>query len=65
MKKHILNFAAVAMIIGAIASGCSSQKNASGSDTTKMKDTSKMATPAPAAADTAKKDTMKKDTTHH
>ena len=62
MKKYILNFALVAAMIGSIAAGCSSQKTAGSSDTTK-KDTSKVVTPAP--ADTMKKDTMKKDTTHH
>jgi len=57
MKKHILGLALIAAMIGSIATGCSSQKKASGSDTTK-KDTSKVTAPAPA-------DTMKKDTTHH
>ncbi|ASU34641.1 hypothetical protein [Mucilaginibacter xinganensis] len=59
MKKQILNFALIAAMIGSIASGCSSSKNAGTSDTTK-KDTAKMTVP-PAA----KPDTMKKDTTHH
>jgi hypothetical protein len=60
MKKQILSLA----LIGTIASSCSSQKNASSSDTT-SKDTSKMSAPA-STADTIKKDTsMKKDTTHH
>jgi|APCry1669191515_1035360.scaffolds.fasta_scaffold197794_1 hypothetical protein len=65
MKKQVLNFVLVAAVIGSIVSGCSSQKNASEGDTTKMKDTTKMSAPA-AAPDTAKKDTaMKKDTTRH
>jgi hypothetical protein len=62
MKKYILNFALVAAMIGSIAAGCSSQKTAGSSDTTK-KDTTKTVPPAP--ADTTKKDTTKKDTTHH
>jgi hypothetical protein len=64
MKKQILSFALVAAMIGSIAAGCSSSKNASGSDTSKM-DSGKMTTPP--ATDTAmKKDTgtMKKDTSH-
>jgi hypothetical protein len=61
MKKQILSLALIAAMIGTIASSCSSQKNASSSDTT-SKDTSKVSAPA----DTMKKDTsMKKDTTHH
>jgi hypothetical protein len=63
MKKQILSFALVAAMIGSIAAGCSSSKNASGTDTAKM-DSGKMT--APAATDTAmKKDTgkMKTDTT--
>lgn len=56
IKKQILTFALIAGMIGAIATGCSSSKSASGSDTTK-KDTAAMK-PMPT-------DTMKKDTTHH
>lgn len=63
MKKHILSFVLVAAVIGSIATGCSSKKNVSGSDSTSVKDTTKMTTPPPSA--TAPPDTMKKDTTHH
>jgi hypothetical protein len=64
MKKQILSFTLIAAMIGTLASSCSSQKNASSSDTT-SKDTSKMSAPA-SATDTMKKDTsVKKDTTHH
>jgi ABC-type glycerol-3-phosphate transport system substrate-binding protein len=55
-------------LVGILAAGCSSSKSASGTDTTTVKDTSKMVTPM---TDTSKKDTMmkkdtmKKDTTHH
>lgn len=62
MKKQILSVALVASMIGAIATGCSSEKKAaSGSDSTKV-DSASTTTPAPAAADTMKKDTAKKDT---
>jgi len=62
MKKQVLTFALIAGMIGAIATGCSSSKTASDSDTTK-KDTTAM---KPMPADTMKKDTgMKKDATHH
>ncbi|HEY4323376.1 MAG TPA: hypothetical protein VGN20_05300 [Mucilaginibacter sp.] len=59
MKKHILSFVLITAMIGSIAASCGSSKNATSSDSTKM------STPAPAAADTAKKDTTKKDTTKH
>jgi hypothetical protein len=61
MKKQISNFVLAAAIIGTMAAGCSSSKNAGTSDTTK-KDSAQTSTPAatPAATDTAKK-----DTTHH
>ncbi|HWZ35619.1 MAG TPA: hypothetical protein VNW51_05630 [Mucilaginibacter sp.] len=37
MKKQILSFALAAMMIGSIAAGCSSEKNAgNAADTTKM-----------------------------
>ena len=63
MKKKILSFALILATTGAIISGCSSQKAASSdSDSTKMRDSSRMSTPA---TDTIKKDTMKRDTTHH
>jgi hypothetical protein len=63
MKKQILSFAVVAMLIGGIATGCSSEKKAGdGSDSTKMDSTSQSA-PAPAAADSAKTDSGKTDTT--
>lgn len=62
MKKQILSFAVVAMMIGGIATGCSSEKKAGdGSDSTKMDSTSQSA-PAPAATDSTAKDTTKKDT---
>ena len=64
MKKQILTLALAAAMIGALATGCSSSKSASGSDTTSVKDTTKTGAP-PAAVDTLKKDTTKKDTTHH
>lgn len=60
MKKNILNFALVMVMIGTIAAGCSSKKKTSGSDSTST-DTAKMTKP-----DTMKKDTGKmstKDTT--
>jgi hypothetical protein len=61
MKKQILNLALVATMVGAIATGCSSEKKAnSGSDSTKMDSAS--TTPPAATTDTAKTDTMKKDT---
>ncbi|PWK79310.1 hypothetical protein LX99_01767 [Mucilaginibacter oryzae] len=61
MKKQFLSFALVAAMIGAVATGCSSEKKAGdGSDTTKMDSTSQS---APAGADTMKTDTTKKDTT--
>ncbi|WP_144912330.1 hypothetical protein [Mucilaginibacter frigoritolerans] len=64
MKKQILSFAVIVAMICTITSSCSSQKNASSSDTT-SKDTSKMSAPA-STVDTIKKDTaVKKDTTHH
>lgn len=62
MKKQILSLALVATMIGAIATGCSSEKKAGGSDSTST-DTSKMATPAVTTDSTAKPDTAKKDTT--
>lgn len=57
MKKQILSFALVATMIGSIAAGCSSEKKASGSDSTAT-DTSKMT-----SLDTSKKDTGKMSTT--
>jgi hypothetical protein len=61
MKKKILSFALVATMIGAIATGCGSAKEASdGSDTSKS-DTSS-ATRAPATDTPIKKDTTKTDT---
>ena len=63
MKKQILILALATAMIGALATGCGASKSASGSDTTSIKDTSKVVTPA--ATDTAKRDTAKKDTTHH
>jgi hypothetical protein len=66
MKKHMISLVLVAAIIGSIAAGCSSQKNAAaGSDSTAVKDTTKVSTPATATPDTTKKDTMKKDTAKH
>jgi hypothetical protein len=63
MKNQILNFVLVAAIVGSIAAGCSSQKNATNSSdsSAKMKDSTKMNNPAPAAStpDTAKRDTTK------
>jgi ABC-type glycerol-3-phosphate transport system substrate-binding protein len=61
MKKQILILALVAAMVTAIASGCSSTKDASGgADSTKV-DSASTTTPAPAATDTTKKkDTSKK-----
>lgn len=63
MKKQILSLALVAAMIGAIVTGCNSEKKASsGSDSTKM-DSASTTTTAPASTDTtAKTDTAKKDT---
>ena len=64
MKKQILTIGLIAALIGSIATGCSSKKNMSSSDST-AKDTSKMA-PMPMKTDTGMhKDTMKRDTVHH
>ena len=66
MKKQILSFALALIVIGSIATGCGSSKNAeNGSDTTKVKDTTKVAAPVTPAPDTTKKDTTKKDTVKH
>jgi len=63
MKKQILSFALVAAIIGSIAAGCGSSKDASSADST---GTRKDTTTTKMSTDTMKKDTsMKKDTTHH
>jgi len=57
MKKQILSLVLVAMMFGAVASGCSSTKKTDGSDSSSVtKDTTKM-------TDTSKTDTTKKDTT--
>jgi len=66
MKKQILTIGLIAALIGSIATGCSSKKSMSSSDSTK-KDTSKLTPPAPMkATDTAtKRDTLRKDTIHH
>ncbi|MBB6127819.1 hypothetical protein [Mucilaginibacter lappiensis] len=61
MKKKILSLALVATMIGTIASGCSSEKKAGGSDSTST-DTSKMTSPAAKTDTAAKPDTTKKDT---
>ncbi|EHQ30228.1 hypothetical protein [Mucilaginibacter paludis] len=61
MKKKILSFALVTAMIGSIAVGCSSTKNAGGTDSTTVKDSGMSTTPA--VTDTAKKDTTKTDTT--
>ncbi|HEK20136.1 hypothetical protein [Mucilaginibacter sp.] len=64
MKKQILSFAATAMIIVSIATGCSSEKATNGSDSTKTDSTTTMAPgDTTKAADTVMKDTTKKDTT--
>lgn len=71
MKKQFVNFIAAAAIIGVLATGCYSQGEATGSDTsaadstTAVTDTSQ-ATPvtdtasAPVPADNAQKDTTSK-----
>ncbi len=58
MKKKIFNYLIATIFFSAISFGCSSQKNASSSDTT-AKDTGKVVAP-PSVTDTVKKDTMKK-----
>lgn len=64
MKKQILSLALVATMIGAIATGCSSEKKAgSGSDSTKVDSTSTTAPAATGTDTTAKQDTTKTDTT--
>jgi len=61
MKKQILSFALMAVMISYIATSCSSSKKATASDSaaTKTVDTSK-AMNAPPPIDTAKHDTTKK-----
>ncbi|MBL4676511.1 MAG: coproporphyrinogen III oxidase [Mucilaginibacter sp.] len=62
MKKQFFAFAAAAMIIGSIVTGCGSEKATNGADSTKTD--SAAATTAPAATDTTKApDTTKTDTT--
>lgn len=65
MKKQIFSFAAIAMIIGSIAAGCSSEKATNGSDSTKTDSTATMAPgdTTKAADSTMRGDTTKKDTT--
>ena len=64
MKKQILGLALIAMLFGAIATGCSSAKKTDGSDSSAMtKDTTKMTDTSKKMTDTAKKDTGKMDTT--
>ncbi len=60
MRKLILCFI-MAAIVASIATGCSSQKDASDST---AKDTTKVEA-VPASGDTTYMDTVKKDTTHH
>jgi hypothetical protein len=55
MKKHILSFAIATAIIGSIATGCSSNKSATGDTDSAAVDSSTMTTPA--ATDTMSKDT--------
>ena len=63
MKKQILGLAIVAMMFGAVATGCSSAKKTDSSDSSAMtKDTTKMDT-SKKMTDTTKKDTAKMDTT--
>jgi len=63
MKKQILGLALVAMMFGAVATGCSSAKKTDSSDSSSMtKDTTKMDT-SKKMMDTSKMDTTKKDTT--
>jgi hypothetical protein len=59
MKKLILCFTMAAIVTASIATGCSSEKAATGGDTTAVGGA------VPASGDTTKMDTMKKDTTHH
>jgi hypothetical protein len=63
MKKHILGLALVVAMVGAMASSCGSTKKTDGSDSSAMKDSTKM-TDTTKKADSAKMmDTTKKDTT--
>ncbi len=60
MKKQFFKFAFATAIVAAVAAGCSSEKAASGTDSTKVDSTGMMSTPA---SDTTARDTMKTDTT--
>lgn len=61
MKKQILSFALVAVMIGSVAAGCSSTKNASGADSTgTVTDTTHKMAPDTMVKDTTKPDTTKK-----
>jgi len=63
MKKQILSFAFITAIVASVAAGCSSERAASGSGDSTMKDSSStMSTPAPTTDSTAR-DTTKRDTT--
>lgn len=60
MKKQILSFACAIALVAATAVGCSSERAASGSDSTAVDSTNTMSTPA---TDTTARDTTKPDTT--
>lgn len=66
MKKQILSLAAAALMLGSIATGCSSSKTGGSTDsttvkdTTKVVDTTKKTDTTKVVVDTTKKDTIKK-----
>ncbi|MDT3401512.1 hypothetical protein [Mucilaginibacter terrae] len=61
MKKQFLSFACALALVAATAVGCSSERAASGSDSTAVADsTGTMSTPT---TDTTARDTTKPDTT--
>ena len=61
MKKQFLSFAFATALVAAVATGCSSERAASGSgDSTSMDSSATMSTPA---TDSTARDTMKTDTT--
>ena len=61
MKKQILSFACAMAIVAATAMGCSSERAASGSDSTAVDSAGTMSTPA--TDSTARDTTAKPDTT--
>jgi len=61
MKKQILSFACAIAIVAATAMGCSSERAASGSDSTAVDSSGTLSTPA--TDSTARDTTAKPDTT--